>query len=144
MKDTIEQYLDGQLSEAEQAAFEQRLDSEPDLVSEFEAAVAARAAVLLTAREARHSQLRNRYEGGARVRSLRPPAVLLLAAAAVLLFFFLLKGVFSPAQSPEALYAQYFQNQSLSGLRSVDDASYDSWKKLPPCIMKAGLSRLCL
>lgn len=130
MNDTIERYLDGKLVDTELADFEQRLKAEPELLSDLEAALKARAAVVMTAREKRREALRNRYrptEG--RTINMRMGMGLAVAAAAILLLFFGLKGSFSTPQASEELFAQYYQSQTLSGLRSIDSETYSTWKE---------------
>jgi cytochrome c-type biogenesis protein CcmH/NrfG len=130
MNDAIDKYLDGELSGEALTAFERRLDTEPALVEALEIALKARAAVIITARENHRKELRDRYRPAEGQRfNMRLGMGLAVAAAAVLLLFFGLKGSFSSPKTPEQLFAQYYHSQSLSGLRSINNQTYDTWKE---------------
>jgi tetratricopeptide (TPR) repeat protein len=114
-EDNIRRYLQGKMSPEEQADFEARFQEDLELKAEVEEQLSAYAAIRLTGLEEEKARLR---QLGAAVQA-RPPAFagqrprrwLAIAAAVTLLLAlsFLLWPTQPEPQSPEQLFAQYYE-----------------------------------
>lgn len=131
MHEEIQQYLEKQLSPEAQAAFEQRLKEEPDLLRSLEAELAARASIALTGRDQRKANLKARYKrrkAPVNIINMRSASLIAVAAAALFLIIWLPGQVGSNELNGPDLYTSYFETEVLSGVRSSDNASYQEWR----------------
>lgn len=119
---TIDQYLNGQLEDAARKAFEARCAAEPELADLMREHVQAEYAVRTTARESRRTALNNAFEewdSDTPVRRFpfRPWGVA-AAIFAILVGLAVAFGIFAPAPTPEALFAEAFEAEPFSGRRT--------------------------
>lgn len=115
----IDNYLNGRLSEAEARAFEQQLESDAELKSEFQAHVKAELAVRQSVRTARREEFNaafdQMYPKGAKVRNFRPFIWVAVAAALAFLLILTYSIVNTPGPlSNQELFAQNFQQPEIS------------------------------
>jgi hypothetical protein len=129
----FEQYLGGELNAAEKAAFEQRLQSEPEVQAlfndykniqqdfiQYENIKPGEAALgeTLTALNREHFNAAAQ-PAAAKVVSMKRRWYMLAAAASVIMGFFLLKPMFFTSQGD--LFNKYYEEEQLSGIRGEAD-----------------------
>ncbi|MEM7374107.1 MAG: tetratricopeptide repeat protein [Bacteroidota bacterium] len=130
----IESYIRGELSAADQAAFEQQIKEDDSLADELRLHLQAQYAILASAEEAEIAKLSARFEQSASARTVPlfgtysraiAAAVLLLIGLALALRFFL--G--SSAQTAPELYAAHFVPLPSPEIRSQTNPQEQRWKE---------------
>ncbi|MEM6803539.1 MAG: hypothetical protein AAF696_19180 [Bacteroidota bacterium] len=124
---TLDLYLSGELSEAEQEAFEKRLDMDESLRQELEIALKAKVALHSKGITEQKAAFAKRWDTlkneGMKPQSMIKPLYIYLAAAAValLLLFIFLRP--EPKLSNQELAMAYYEAPLASSIREIDSTT---------------------